>query len=68
MVKYLGHIDQLVGIRLPADVAPSTFDRAYDRCSEHFRRVEIVEDDGSVLLRSELAWDAQQEHLTAEPA
>lgn len=68
MVKYTGEFGQLVGIRLPSTTSAKAFDQAYDQCKDYFKRVEIVEDDDSVLIRSGLAWDAQQPHLSAEPA
>jgi len=64
MIQYTGEYNQLVGIRLPADTTPSEFDRAYDVCADYFRRAEIVEDEDTVLIRSELAWEAQRDYLT----
>jgi len=65
MIRYKGEHGQLVGIRLPAKTTPSEFDHAYDICSSYFRHTEIVEDEDTVLIRSELAWEAQQDYLTA---
>jgi len=65
MIQYAGKHNQLVGIRLPAKTTPSEFDRAYDTCSDYFHSIEIVEDEDTVLIRSKLAWEAQQDYLTA---
>jgi len=66
MIRYKGEHDQLVGIRLSANVSPRVFDKAYDTCSDYFHGTEIVKEDESVLLRSELAWPHHRDSLTAE--
>lgn len=66
MIKLLGDHGQLVGIAIPAEnLDGDSFDTAHEAAERVFHSIEYAHTDTHSIIRSELAWD-RQENITAE--